>query len=94
MGTQTFRRLKNANAFLVLAEAKLGCSINIIAGREEARLVYLGVTQGVSGHKERRLVIDIGRILQCQSETESIEGNGSLMCCRFDNLSHRASNGS
>ena len=60
VGTQTFRRLKNANAFLLVAETGLGCPIDIIGGREEARLVYLGVSQGVSGHEERRMVIDIG----------------------------------
>ncbi len=71
VGTQTFRRLKNANAFLAVAETALGCSIDIIAGREEARLVYLGVTQGVSGHEERRLVIDIGG-----GSTELVIGEG------------------
>jgi len=71
VGTQTFRRLKNANAFLAVAETALGCSIDIIAGREEARLVYLGVTQGVSGHEERRLVIDIGG-----GSTELVIGQG------------------
>jgi len=60
VGTQTFRRMKNANSFLMIAETALGCSIDIIAGREEARLIYLGVTQGVSGLEDRRLVIDIG----------------------------------
>jgi len=71
VGTQTFRRLKNANAFLADAETALDCSIEIIAGREEARLVYLGVTQGVSGHEERRLVIDIGG-----GSTELVIGEG------------------
>jgi exopolyphosphatase/guanosine-5'-triphosphate,3'-diphosphate pyrophosphatase len=71
VGTQTFRRLKNANDFLVVAEAALGCSIDVIAGREEARLIYLGVTQGVSGHDERRLVIDIGG-----GSTEMVIGEG------------------
>jgi exopolyphosphatase/guanosine-5'-triphosphate,3'-diphosphate pyrophosphatase len=71
VGTQTFRRLKNANAILMIAETALGCSIDIIAGREEARLIYLGVTQGVSGHEDRRLVIDIGG-----GSTELVIGEG------------------
>lgn len=71
VGTQTFRRLKNANAFLMIAETGLGCSIDIIAGREEARLIYLGVSQGVSGHEQRRLVIDIGG-----GSTELVIGQG------------------
>jgi len=71
VGTQTFRRMQNANAFLLIAETALGCSIDIIAGREEARLIYLGVTQGVSGHQDRRLVIDIGG-----GSTELVIGEG------------------
>ena len=71
VGTQTFRRLKNTNAFLMVAETGLGCSIDIIGGREEARLIYLGVSQGVSGHEERRLVIDIGG-----GSTELVIGEG------------------
>ncbi|NNE06112.1 MAG: Ppx/GppA family phosphatase [Xanthomonadales bacterium] len=71
VGTQTFRRLKNANAFLLVAETALGCPVDIIAGREEARLIYLGVSQGVSGHTDRRLVIDIGG-----GSTELVIGEG------------------
>jgi len=72
VGTQTFRRMKNANAFLMVAETALGCGIDIIAGREEARLIYLGVIQGVAGHEDRRLVIDIGG-----GSTELVIGQGS-----------------
>ncbi len=71
VGTQTFRRMKKANAFLLNAESSLGCSIDIIAGREEARLIYQGVSQGVSGHDDRKLVIDIGG-----GSTEFIIGQG------------------
>lgn len=60
VGTQTFRRLRNPAAFLVVAETALGCPIDIISGREEARLVYLGVAQGMPPAGGRRLVIDIG----------------------------------
>ena len=59
VGTEAFRQLHNPAAFLVVAETALGCSIDIIGGREEARLVYLGVSQATS-HSDRRLVIDIG----------------------------------
>jgi len=71
VGTQSFRRMKNANAFLMVAETALGCGIDIIAGREEARLIYLGVIQGVAGHEDRRLVIDIGG-----GSTELVIGQG------------------
>lgn len=60
VGTQTFRRLRNPAAFLIVAETALGCPIDIISGREEARLVYLGVAQGMAPVDGRRLVIDVG----------------------------------
>ncbi len=71
VGTQTFRRLRDANAFLMIAETALECPVDIIGGREEARLIYLGVSQGVSGHEDRRLVIDIGG-----GSTELVIGEG------------------
>lgn len=71
VGTQTLRRMHNADAFLVVAETALGCPVEVIGGREEARLIYLGVSQGVSGLDERRLVIDIGG-----GSTEAIIGQG------------------
>lgn len=60
VGTQTFRRLKHPAAFLVVAETALGWPIDIVSGREEARLVYTGVRQGMRDDGGRRLVIDIG----------------------------------
>ncbi|MEE4638448.1 MAG: Ppx/GppA phosphatase family protein [Wenzhouxiangella sp.] len=60
VGTQTFRRLRHPAAFLVVAETALGCPIDIVSGREEARLVYTGVSQGMPAAAGRRLVIDIG----------------------------------
>lgn len=82
VGTQTFRRLRNANAFLMVAETALGCSIDIIGGREEARLIYLGVTQGVPGHEGRRLVIDIGG-----GSTEVVIGEGTTPL-QLESLQH------
>jgi exopolyphosphatase/guanosine-5'-triphosphate,3'-diphosphate pyrophosphatase len=70
-GTQTFRRLKKANEFLDAAEQELQCPIDIIAGREEARLIYLGVTQWIAGDKVKQLVLDIGG-----GSTELIIGDG------------------
>ncbi|NDY96727.1 Ppx/GppA phosphatase family protein [Wenzhouxiangella limi] len=60
VGTQTFRRLRHPAGFLVVAETALGCPIDIVSGREEARLVYTGVSQGMPAAAARRLVIDIG----------------------------------
>ena len=60
VGTQTFRRLKNPQHFLVVAETALGCPIDIISGREEARVVWLGVSEGTPFAESPRMIIDIG----------------------------------
>ena len=60
VGTNTLRVAKNAPSFLARAEQALGVPIEIIAGREEARLVYLGVAHTLPASGERRLVFDIG----------------------------------
>jgi len=51
---------KNAPQFLKKARSALGFPIEVIAGREEARLIYLGVAHGLPPSKDRRLVVDIG----------------------------------
>ena len=71
VGTHSFRRLQNANEFLAESEQALGCPVDIIAGREEARLIYLGVTQWVPGEAQKQLVMDIGG-----GSTEIIIGEG------------------
>ena len=70
VGTNTLRSAKNAAEFIARAEAVLGHEIEIISGREEARLIYLGVAASLSGD-ERRLVVDIGG-----GSTEVIVGQG------------------
>ncbi len=60
VGTNSLRVAKNAPEFLKQAEAALGFPIEVIAGREEARLIYLGVAQGLPHSEERRMVMDIG----------------------------------
>ncbi|MBJ6979623.1 Ppx/GppA phosphatase family protein [Luteimonas sp. MC1895] len=72
VATNTVRRLAAPQAFLMPAETALGHAIEIVAGREEARLVYLGVAHAQppkAGH--RRLVLDIGG-----GSTECIIGRG------------------
>ena len=60
VGTNALRAAHNSEELIGRAEALLGHPIEIIAGREEARLVYLGVTQWVTGDKRKQLVMDIG----------------------------------
>ena len=59
-GTNTLRQAKNSATFLERARQALGHPIEIIAGREEARLIYLGVSHSVPNDSGKRLVIDIG----------------------------------
>lgn len=60
VGTNTFRVAKNAREFLKRAEAALGFPIEIVAGREEARLIYLGAVQSLPAIAAKRMVVDIG----------------------------------
>ena len=60
VATNTLRVAKNAPEFLVQAEQALGFPIEVIAGREEARLIYLGVAHSLPVASHRRLVVDIG----------------------------------
>jgi len=60
VGTNSLRVAKNAAAFLKKAEVALGFPIEVIAGREEARLIYLGVAYGLPVVDDKRLVVDIG----------------------------------
>lgn len=59
VATNALRQASNSADFLPRAEALLGHPIGIIAGREEARLIYLGVAHSLAS-PGRRLVIDIG----------------------------------
>ena len=60
VGTNTLRIAENSTAFLRKANHALGHPIEIISGREEARLIYQGVVHTNFNETERRLVIDIG----------------------------------
>lgn len=60
VATNTLRVAKNAGEFLGEAEAALGFPIEVIAGREEARLIYAGAAHSVPASAGKRLVVDIG----------------------------------
>lgn len=60
VATNTLRVAKNAPEFLVEAQAALGFPIEVIAGREEARLIYAGAAHSVPAISGKRLVVDIG----------------------------------
>lgn len=71
VGTNTMRVAQNGTEFLRQAEAALGTEIEIISGTEEARLIYLGITEH-NHFKDENLVIDVGG-----GSTEIILGDGA-----------------
>jgi exopolyphosphatase/guanosine-5'-triphosphate,3'-diphosphate pyrophosphatase len=71
VATQTLREARNRDAFLQRAQTALGYPIEVISGREEARLIYAGVSHLQAGDATR-LVIDIGG-----RSTEMILGRGN-----------------
>ena len=60
VGTNTLRRARNSGDFIDAAEAVLGHRVEIISGREEARLIYLGVSHSLEDQFDSRLVMDVG----------------------------------
>lgn len=60
VGTNTLRAAKNSAQFLPRFERALGHAIDVVPGREEARLSYLGVCHTEPDAAGRRLVCDIG----------------------------------
>jgi len=71
VATNTLRVAKNAPNFIREAEEALGFSIEVIAGVEEARLIYIGAAHEVPAVHGNRLVVDIGG-----GSTELIIGKG------------------
>ncbi|MBU1329891.1 MAG: exopolyphosphatase [Gammaproteobacteria bacterium] len=60
VGTNALREARNRAEFIVRAEALLGHPVEVISGREEARLIYLGVSHSIADTPGKRLVTDIG----------------------------------
>ena len=71
VATNAIRQLSHPQAFLLPAETALGHPIEVVSGREEARLIYQGVVHGLPSSNEKRLVVDIGG-----GSTEFIIGRG------------------
>jgi exopolyphosphatase/guanosine-5'-triphosphate,3'-diphosphate pyrophosphatase len=69
--TNSLRVAKNSRDFLIRAEHALGFPIEVVAGKEEARLIYLGVSHSLPPTSEKRMVVDIGG-----GSTEFIIGAG------------------
>jgi exopolyphosphatase / guanosine-5'-triphosphate,3'-diphosphate pyrophosphatase len=71
VGTNALRLAHKKQAFLERAREALGHPIEIIAGMEEARLIYSGVAHTMPNEAGKRLVVDIGG-----GSTELIIGEG------------------
>jgi exopolyphosphatase/guanosine-5'-triphosphate,3'-diphosphate pyrophosphatase len=71
VATNTLRVAKNAQQFVDDAQVALGFPIEVIAGVEEARLIYIGAAHEVPAVQGNRLVVDIGG-----GSTEFIIGKG------------------
>ncbi len=71
VATQTLREARNRDDFLARAQSALGRPVEVISGREEARLIHAGVSR-LQPSEEPRLVVDIGG-----RSTEVILGHGT-----------------
>lgn len=71
VATSAVREAPNGIDFLHRVKTELGLTINLIAGTEEARRIYLGVLSGVEFRNEPHVIIDIGG-----GSTELILGAG------------------
>ncbi|APB34780.1 Ppx/GppA phosphatase [Gloeomargarita lithophora Alchichica-D10] len=72
VATSAVREAPNGTEFLQRVAAETGLIIDLIAGVEEARCIYLGVLSGMELHRQPHVVIDIGG-----GSTELILGDGS-----------------
>lgn len=85
VATQTLREARNREEFLTRAQKILGFPIDVISGREEARLIYQGVARLLPQSDQHRLVVDIGG-----RSTEIILGQGlearTLESCRVGSV--------
>ncbi|HNG17519.1 MAG TPA: exopolyphosphatase, partial [Accumulibacter sp.] len=70
--TDAMRVARNAPMVLRQAELALGFPIEVIGGREEARLIFIGAANALPPAEHRRLVVDIGG-----GSTEFIIGQGT-----------------
>lgn len=71
VGTHTLRVARNRRELVERAEEVLGHAVEVVPGREEARLIYLGVVHSLHGPGERRVIVDIGG-----GSTECVVGEG------------------
>lgn len=87
VGTSSLRVAHNRQTFIQRAEEILGHDVDVISGREEARLIYLGVSHTLADTPDKRLVVDIGGgstefIIGQQFESQ-LRGSLQMGCVSF-----------
>lgn len=70
VATSASREASNQEEFIERLRREAGLDVRVISGKEEARLIYLGVSSGMHLGKRRALFVDIGG-----GSTELIVGN-------------------
>jgi len=60
IGTAALRTASNAAEFIRQVKASTNIEVQLISGKEEAKLIHLGVVQAVPFGKEKGLIMDIG----------------------------------
>lgn len=90
IATAAVRDADNGAEFILRVKENTGIDFTVVSGREEARLIYLGVSGGLEPGDRLRLFIDIGG-----GSTELIVGNAQtyrsldsvrIGCVRLTNL--------
>ena len=71
VATSAMREAPNGQEFIAEIEEKLGLTVDLISGSEEARRIYLGVLSALELNNQAHVIIDIGG-----GSTELILGNG------------------
>ena len=80
VATSAVRDAENGEEFLNRVREETGLNIRIISGREEARLIWRGVSSGLEKSDELRLFVDIGG-----GSTEVIAGT-TRECYSLDSM--------
>ncbi len=87
VATSTLRTARNRQVFIEQAQKILGHRVDVISGREEARLIFLGISHSLPGSNATRLALDIGggstEFIIGQSFECQYRGSLPIGCVRF-----------
>lgn len=89
IATAAVRDAENGPEFIRRVQEKTGILLTPVSGREEARLIYLGVSSGMEPDGNLRLFVDIGggstELIVADNELRSLDSL-KLGCVRLANL--------